>query len=283
MSNHLYKFSDKETEKLESRLLYVSEAKYEQDWTGTFHTHHFTEVFYICEGKGFLKVEDQMLPIAEHSMVIVNSDIPHTEISDESDSLIYIVLGIEHLEFQSKNDCGYSIYDFSKNYNEIEFYFRTILKEAKERAADYERVCQNLFQVLICQLTRNMQTKLLVTSSRKVIQECRFIEQYLNEHFKEDISLQTLSELTYLNKYYLAHAFKNYKGTSPINYLIQVRISEAKHLLDTTDYSIAKISSVIGFSSQSYFSQAFRKETGMTPNEYRRTTEKKRGILHELH
>ena len=80
-------------------------------------------------------------------------------------------------------------------------------------------------------------------------------------YFKEDITLQTLSDLTYLNKYYLVHAFKNYKGVSPINYLIEKRISEAKHLLGTTNFPIAKIASVVGFSSQSYFSQVFRKET----------------------
>ena len=76
----------------------------------------------------------------------------------------------------------------------------------------------------------------------------------------EDITLQTLSDLTYLNKYYLVHAFKNYKGVSPINYLINRRLVEAKHLLATTNYPISKIAASIGFSSQSYFSQ-FRKKT----------------------
>jgi len=89
----------------------------------------------------------------------------------------------------------------------------------------------------------------------------------------EDITLQTLSDLTYLNKYYLVHAFKNYKGVSPINYLINRRLIEAKHLLATTNYPISKIAASIGFSSQSYFSQVFRKETGMSPNAYRQNEE----------
>ena len=52
------------------------------------------------------------------------------------------------------------------------------------------------------------------------------------------------------------------------------RIDESKKLLENTDYSIAEISKLIGFSSQSYFSQAFKKKTLMTPNEYRRSVKK---------
>ena len=77
-----------------------------------------------------------------------------------------------------------------------------------------------------------------------------------------------------MNKYYIVHAFKKYKGVSPINYLINIRISEAKHLLQTTNYSVSKIAQSIGFSSQSYFSQVFRKELEMTPLQYRKLCEK---------
>ena len=74
-----------------------------------------------------------------------------------------------------------------------------------------------------------------------------------------------------MNKFYLVHAFKQYKGISPISYLIKLRIKHAKDLLITTNNSIAQISESCGFSSQSYFSQVFRKETGMTPNEFRKS------------
>ena len=78
-----------------------------------------------------------------------------------------------------------------------------------------------------------------------------------------------------MNKYYLVHSFKEYKGISPINYLIDKRILEAKHLLETTNHPIAKIADMTGFSSQSYFSQVFKRETQMTPNEFRKIKDKK--------
>lgn len=274
MSNRHYKLSDKEYKTLDSRLLYVAESKYENDWNTTPHSHHFTELFFILQGSGTFKVADQDFPIHENDLIIVNSNLSHTELSDINEPLNYIVLAVDHLEFQDENNKGYALFNLSQHREEILFYFKSILREARNKEENHEIICQNLFQVLIYKLIRDVQTNLVVSPSKKTTQECRFVEQYLNEHFKEDISLQTLSELTYLNKYYLAHVFKNYKGISPINYLIQVRIKEAKHLLETTDYSVAKIASLIGFSSQSYFSQAFRKETSMTPNEYRKRNER---------
>lgn len=166
---------------------------------------------------------------------------------------------------------NYTIHNFFHYREELHFYLKMLLKEVRKKEENFESICQNLLELIIWNITRQTQTTLSVAPTKKITKECRFIEQYLDEHFKEDITLQTLSDLTYLNKYYLVHAFKNYKGVSPINYLIEKRISEAKHLLGTTNFPIAKIASVVGFSSQSYFSQVFRKETGLSPNKYRKS------------
>ena len=58
-------------------------------------------------------------------------------------------------------------------------------------------------------------------------------------------------------------------GISPINYLISKRIEESKNLLCTTNYSIRDISTIVGFSNSSYFSQMFKKSTGLSPREYK--------------
>ena len=57
---------------------------------------------------------------------------------------------------------------------------------------------------------------------------------------------------------------------SPITYLIQRRLQISKDLLTQTDYSIAEIAASTGFASQSYFSQIFKKFTGISPNQYRK-------------
>ena len=63
-------------------------------------------------------------------------------------------------------------------------------------------------EALVLTLVRRTKKQLSFTPTKKITKECRFVEQYIDEHFMEDITLQTLSDLTYLNKYYLVHAFK---------------------------------------------------------------------------
>ena len=77
--------------------------------------------------------------------------------------------------------------------------------------------------------------------------ECRFVEQYINNHFREEISLELLSEKAFMNKFYLVHAFKQYKGISPINYLIQLRIKEAKELYRQPIIPFPKFPNQAGF------------------------------------
>lgn len=272
MSNQNYRLEEKNSKKIDVHLLYITEAKYEQDWHSLAHTHHFTELFFITHGTGKFTIENECFPVKENDLIIVNPNVSHTESGGTGTPLEYIVLGINGLQFTDKDEfTNYTIHNFFHYREELHFYLKMLLKEVRKKEENFESICQNLLELIIWNITRQTQTTLSVAPTKKITKECRFIEQYLDEHFKEDITLQTLSDLTYLNKYYLVHAFKNYKGVSPINYLIEKRISEVKHLLGTTNFPIAKIASVVGFSSQSYFSQVFRKETGLSPNKYRKS------------
>ena len=106
-------------------------------------------------------------------------------------------------------------------------------------------------------------------SSTYMTKECAQIKDYLDSNYADHITLDTLTELTHMNKYYMAHSFSKYTGQSPIQYLNNRRMEAACTLLTDTDYSISSISSSVGFSSQSYFTQAFRKKYGITPIRYR--------------
>lgn len=261
-----------ELPRIEADILYITQSYYDHDWPSVLHTHHFTELFYVLDGEGLFLVEDKKIPVHADDLVIINPNVTHTEQCDTKHKLEYIVLGVSGLQFDSKTgtSLNYSIHNFRSNKKEIIFILQTIFKEAQKKEENFRDVCQNLLDILLIYLMRNTETAVMADDSKKASRECRFIEQYIDEHFAEDISLETLSSLTYMNKYYLVHAFKNYKGVSPINYLIEKRIQEAKTLLETTNFSIAKIAQHVGFSSQSYFSQIFRKVTGETPIKYKK-------------
>lgn len=95
------------------------------------------------------------------------------------------------------------------------------------------------------------------------------IKAYVDEHYKEKITLDLVSETFFINKYYLARLFKEQYGMSLNTYLQQVRITHAKHMLRFTDEKIETIGMECGMGELSYFSRIFKKVEGVSPREYR--------------
>lgn len=255
------------------KLLYVTSSKYEGDWHSTRHIHYFTELFYVLDGRGRFLVEDSNFEVMQDDMVIVNPNVEHTEVSLNASPLEYIVLGVEGLSFSfgEKEEPGsYSVCNYGNHREELLFYFHSLLAESANKEANYEIVCQNLLEVLILKLIRHTKDSMTIAPNQRITKECGLMKRFLDSNYTQNITLDTLAEMTHMNKFYLVHAFSKYTGMSPINYLIARRIEESKNLLRTTNYSISQIAEIIGFSSQSYFSQCFRKATGGTPNEYRK-------------
>ena len=95
------------------------------------------------------------------------------------------------------------------------------------------------------------------------------VKAYLDLHSSEKITLDELSEHFFLEKTYLSRLFKDTYGTSPIDYVIQNRITNAKTKLRFTDMTIEEIAYACGFNSSTYFARIFRKIENMSPREYR--------------
>ena len=253
------------------KLLYISRSKCENDWHSLPHSHYCAELFYIMSGKGFFRVESQQFPIHPGDLVVVNPCVLHTELSFVDNPLEYIVMGIDGVQFQRSDSRERRFFHLpdSEIRDDCRFYMETILRECADRHEDYLEVCAGLTQVFLVLLRRLSHRRLSVSRSKST-SECARVKQYMDEHFAEDISLDTLAALSHMNKHYLVHAFNKEVGCSPISYLLARRISESKHLLENSSDSVSQLSLRLGFSSPSYFSQRFKKAVGITPLEYRR-------------
>ena len=114
---------------------------------------------------------------------------------------------------------------------------------------------------------------ILTPTNKKSSHLCESVRRYIDANCSEDISLEQLAQFSHVNKYYLVHAFSNVYGISPINYLMRARIEKAEnpafhHRLIPSPSSAA----TCGFSSSSYFSQTFKKLSGMSPSAFRRAS-----------
>ena len=95
------------------------------------------------------------------------------------------------------------------------------------------------------------------------------VAAYINEHYREPLTLEGISELFYMSKNTLCSKFKAEMRCSVIEYLSFVRINHAKELLATSDMSMERISELCGYSSANYFSLSFKRSVGISPTGYR--------------
>ena len=94
--------------------------------------------------------------------------------------------------------------------------------------------------------------------------------QYIGDHFDRDISVADAASYVFLSQGYFARAFRDELGTSPMAYLIRIRVERSCELLRQPDMKVSSIAARVGFSSPQRFNAAFRKQMGMTPMQYRR-------------
>lgn len=97
------------------------------------------------------------------------------------------------------------------------------------------------------------------------------IMSYLNEHYKESISLKQIAEALHLNASYISQLIKTETGVNYSQYMTELRINKARELLETTSLSLAAISEAVGFNDYFYFIKKFKKEVGITPGKYKST------------
>ena len=100
--------------------------------------------------------------------------------------------------------------------------------------------------------------------------EVSCVKSFLDEHYSEKLSLESVASHFFIDKHYLARLFKEQYGVTMVTYLQQVRITHAKRMLRFTDKSIEEIGLECGIGELNYFSRVFKKLEGVSPSEFRR-------------
>ncbi|WZL83327.1 response regulator [Vallitaleaceae bacterium 9-2] len=100
-------------------------------------------------------------------------------------------------------------------------------------------------------------------------QEILTVREYIKKHFRENILLETVANLVYMNPNYFSFYFKKQMGVNFKEYLTDIRMREAEKILMTTDKKIYEIAEYVGFNDYRHFSEVFRKTYGKLPSEYK--------------
>lgn len=95
---------------------------------------------------------------------------------------------------------------------------------------------------------------------------------YMKENFRSMISLRMLAEHVSMDEKYISTLFKKKTGTNVIQFLHQLRIDEARRLLEQSNMTISEIGTQVGYENDNYFIKIFKRFTALTPNSYRSRT-----------
>lgn len=124
------------------------------------------------------------------------------------------------------------------------------------------RILTDMITEILCQLPQYQSAEY----PRVISELC----DYLDNSFREKLTLDQIAEHCSLSKFYMSREFKKYVGKSIFNYIIDLRIVFAQRLLRYSDMSINEISEQVGFEDHNGFYRAFRQREDMSPSEYRK-------------
>ena len=152
---------------------------------------------------------------------------------------------------------------------EYERVFKRIIVELQRCQLDYEEMLTLLFRHLLITFERELRHE-HVPKNEHLDREMDQAVTYFNENYNRDINIDEYAHSHGMSVSWFIRSFRKYTGQTPMQFILSIRINNAQILLETTQYSINEIASIVGYDNQLYFSRLFRKQKGCSPSEYRK-------------
>lgn len=233
-----------------------------------FHSHNSFELVYYIKGRGYITIDGVRHSYVPGTFSLTYPDYSHDEMHYEDTEVLFIGFNYDVEPIKPKNGV------FSDAPSKTILYFlEEMKKEIKLKEDFYTIRLELLVKEILIAFSRV--THKSMDKSDNLIYAIGFI----NENFKQKIDFKALAELSGYSYHRFRHLFKEKTGTSPINYVINRRIENARYLLASTNLTILAISQESGFSNEILFNSMFKRLFLQTPGAYR----KKYKLLDDQH
>ena len=244
------------------------------------HSHeNSVELLLICSGEADFLIDYKSYHIKAGDLIVYNAGVVHDELTSVQNKVSLWCIAVEGLQLPGMefnhlvNKREGVVFETGDYYDQLYYLFEMIFTELKEQENGAEDFANQLTCALLTRV-RQIIGQAGEVSEQQSKEEANIlgmrVKGYIDEHFRENITLQSISETMNCSKYYLSHVFKDMCGYSPMNYLIRRRIGEAQNLLIGTDLPLVEITWQLGYDTQSYFTSQFMKHVGMSPLVYRK-------------
>ena len=149
------------------------------------------------------------------------------------------------------------------------YHFKEMINEFQScRVGFQELLVMYLRQIFLLIQRSRLEQKPAVSTYLQ--EEMEMARRYFNEHYNEAINIEEFALSRSMSVSWFLRNFKQATGMSPMHYILINRINNAVSLLETTDYNVTEISTIVGYENPMYFSRLFKKQKGVSPTEYRK-------------
>lgn len=240
-----------------------------------FHWHNSFEFNCSISGTLLCEIGSTMAYVKDNDFLFVNPNVIHKSLENSASFLGFAVLvpvSIIQLFFNpdSKNSPIIEQDVVNRHRKEIMGLLMDIYRYSRsEKPVDLLGMNACVLQIFHILLSESMATPACTTPPRSKLEDSISFTEYLAAHYKEHITLESVSEHFGFNPTYFSRMFAKKTRRNFNVYLSSLRLDHATHLLETTTSSIPDISEESGFSSSRAFIEMFKKVNELTPKQYR--------------
>lgn len=226
------------------------------------------QLILILDGGAVFKNGDKTITLSNNEMIIIPPNVKNEYRYTEHVSAVWIHFTGNEVK-RILNSYGI---DFFKNYKisscgSFVFYTEKIIEELQLKKEGFMNNCNAYLLNILTLAKREIKTSFSDNSG--IFTTIDRIAENMQVEFAKNKSIEEYAQMCNISASRFAHMFCTRFGTSPHRYLINIRIAQAKALLTDTDKAIFEISKSIGYDDPFYFSRVFKKETGLSPIQYR--------------
>ncbi len=251
-----------------------------------WHWHQEFELVYLEKGSEVVSAAGRSVQLREHEAVFINSGVLHMMEPTVPGSLQHAIVFHPYLLGEAssvywRKYVGPLLHDTETGM--VVFGSRETWE--KETAAKIETAFQSgafdapgceftvrscLSEVVYAVLSHRENTGASSSVSSRDIERIKIMLRYLEMHYSEQVTLEKIAESAGLSVSETLRCFHRTMNTTPVQYLIELRIRRAAELLVSTDMKISEAAGMCGFDDMSYFVRVFRRLKHCTPSHYRR-------------
>lgn len=254
---------------MKTEVLWIARYDYKVDWYVPKHVHDFYQLIYILKGKGSFIVGDKSYILEESNYIIFRPNEEHSFAAN-----LGVPLFTMDTKFQFDIDVSLkNIENFGHVGSDDNNYIQRLLEDVRlegiKKQNWYRQMSNATFNILMIQIIRNSNSVRLNEKKHafeNIYNESIIkVKKYIESNYFRDLELEEIASNIGYSAEYLANLFKKTTGETIHNYIILIRINEARRLLIYTNQSIKEISYATGFKTIHHFSRVFKKVTGLPP------------------